>query len=216
MNHTRSRPPLLCSHARDGDRRRKPPQPPWCTVACHHLPQKRSWADAATPAHPLETLPAHARAKGVTFAKTSAPLGKDNPLSVTGGYRSVSGSVAAGTRGRPATSILARVASAGARAALTALPRARAATLAGWPAGLLARAGDLIFAANDEEAAWRGWNVERQRGGLSRVYRDPAFDLLVSCRQCRSHGTIATGTPCAPCSGTGRLVVDQPAIAPDG
>src|SRR5450631_871837 len=143
MNPTRSRPPLLCHSARSSDSRPKPPLPPGCSVDCHHRPRKRSWADAATSAQPLETLPAHARAKGVTLSKTSAPLGKDNPLVVAVSYRAVSGSVAAVTQGRPGTLVLDRVA----RAALMALPRAQTAILAGWLGGLIARAGDLIFAA---------------------------------------------------------------------
>jgi hypothetical protein len=216
MNHIRSRPPLLCSNAPNGDRRRKPPPPPWCTVDCHHLSQKRSWADAATPAQPLETLPAHARAAGVALSKTNAPLGKDNPLFVTGSYRAVSGSVAAGIRGHPATLILVRVAYAGARAARTARPRARTAILAGWLAGLLDRAGDLIFAANDREAHWRGWDIQRRHAGLGRCYRDPGFDALIRCSRCRGPGTTAARSPCAQCAGTGRIDLDQPPLAHDG
>ena len=218
MNPTRSRPPLLCHSARSSDSRPKPPLPPRCSVDCHHRPRKRSWADAATSAQPLETLPAHARAKGATLAKTSAPLGKDNPLVVTTSYRKVSGSVAAGTLGRPGTLMLLRTAYAGARAALMALPRAQTAIMADWLGGLIARTGDLIFifAACDEEAGWREWSIERRHGGLTRVYRDPAFDLIVHCPQCRGLGTATGGAECGLCSGTGRLVLDQPPIASDG
>jgi hypothetical protein len=150
------------------------------------------------------------------LAKTSAPLGKDNPLTVTTSYRRVSGSVAAGTLGRPGPLILLRTAYAGARAALMALPRAQTAILAGWLGAFIARAGDLLFAACDEEAGWRGWSVERRHGGLTRVYRDPAFDLIVHCPQCRGLGTAPGGAECGQCSGTGRLVLDQPPIASDG
>ena len=212
MNRTRSRPPLLCHSARSSNPRRKPPLHPGCSVDCHHRPRKSSRADAATSAQPLETLPAHARAKGVTLAKTSAPLGKDNPLVVTTSYRWVSGSVAGGTLGHPGTLILDRVA----RAALMALPRAQTAIAAGWLGDLVARAGDVKFAVCDEEAGWRGWSIERRRGGLTRVYRDPAFDLIVHCPQCRGLGTAPGGAECGLCSGTGRLVLDQPPIASDG
>jgi hypothetical protein len=212
MNLARSRPPLLCHSTRSSDPRRKPPLPPGCSVDCHHRPPRRSRADAATSAQPLETLPAHARAKGVTLHKTSAPLGKDNPLIVTVSYRVVTGSVAAVTRGRPGTLVLDRVA----RAALMALPHAQTAILAGWLGGLIARAGDLIFAAGDEEAGWRGWSIEQRHGGLTRVYRDPAFDLIVHCPRCRGLGTALGGAECGLCSGTGRLVPDQPPIASDG
>ena len=146
------------------------------------------------------------------MAKTSAPLGKDNPLAVTTSYRWVSGSVARGTLGHPGALILDRVA----RAALMALPRAQTAIVAGWLGDLVARAGDVIFAACDEEAGWRGWCMERRRGGLARVYRDPAFDLIVHCPQCRGPGTAPGGAECGLCSGTGRLVLDQPPIASDG
>jgi hypothetical protein len=216
MNPTRSRPPLLCHSARSSDPRQKPPLPPGCSVDCRHRPRKRSRADAATSAQPLETLPAHAGAKGVTLTKTSAPLGKDNPLVLTISYRWVCGSVAAGTLGPPGTLILLRTAYARARAALMALPRAQTATLLGWLSELIARAGDLMFAACDEEAGWRGWCMERRRGGLARVYRDPAFDLIVHCPQCRGLGTAPGGAECGLCSGAGRLVLDQPPIASDG
>ena len=150
------------------------------------------------------------------MTKTSAPLDKDNPLVATTRYRRVSGSVAEGILGRPGTLILLRTAYAEARAALMALPRAQTAILAGWLGGLIARAGDLVFAACDEEAGWRGWSVERRHGGLRRVYRDPAFDLIVHCPQCRGPGTAPGGAECVLCSGTGRLVLDQPPIASDG
>ncbi len=150
------------------------------------------------------------------MTKTSAPLGKDNPLVVTISYRWVCGSVASGTFGPRGTLVLLRTAYTGARAALMALPHAQTAILAGWLGELIARAGDLVFAACDEEAGWRGWNVERRHGGLARVYRDPAFDLIVHCPQCRGLGTASAGAECGLCSGTGRLVLDQPPIASDG
>lgn len=216
MNLTRSRPPPLCHSARSSNSRRKPPPPPGCSVDCHHRPRKCSRADAATSAQPLETLPAHAGDKGVTLTNTSAPLGKDNPLAVTISYRTVSGSVATGTLGRPGTLVLLRTACAGARAALMALPRAHTVIRAGWLGGLIAHAGDVIFAACDEEAGWRGWSIERRHGGLLRMYRDPAFDLIVHCPQCRGLGTAPGGVGCGPCSGTGRLVLDQPPVGSDG
>lgn len=150
------------------------------------------------------------------MAKTSAPPGKDNPLAVTTSYRTVPGSVAAGTLGRPGALIPLPIAYARARAALMALTRAQAAILAGWLGGLIARAGETIFAACDEEAGWRGWSIGRPHGGLTRVYRDPAFDLIGHCPQCRGLGTAPGGAECDPCSGTSRLVLDQPPIASDG
>jgi hypothetical protein len=46
---------------------------------------------------------------------------------------------------------------------LTALPR---------------HACDRLFAINDAEAHWRGWQITRVHGGFGRRYRDPAFDSL--------------------------------------
>jgi hypothetical protein len=40
------------------------------------------------------------------------------------------------------------------------------------------RANDRLFAMNDAEARWRGWQVTRVHGGFGRRYRDPAFDAL--------------------------------------
>jgi hypothetical protein len=42
---------------------------------------------------------------------------------------------------------------------------------------LLQRPGQLLFRADDEFARRQGWQVETGRFGLSRVYRDPRFDL---------------------------------------
>jgi hypothetical protein len=39
------------------------------------------------------------------------------------------------------------------------------------------RFGDRLFAMNDTEAYWRGWQIVRVRGGLTRRYRDPEFDM---------------------------------------
>jgi len=97
-----------------------------------------------------------------------------------------------------------------------ALPCAQTAILAGWLGAFSARAGEIIFAACDEETGWRGWSIERRHGGLTRVYSDPVFELIVRCPQCRGLGTAPGGAECGPCSGTGRLVLDQPPIASDG
>ena len=216
MNQTRLRQPRLCSSARDHSQRRKPPELPWCAADCHHLPRTRSWADAATSTQ-LDTIPAHARAKGVSaLPKISNPLGKDKPRIVTGSYQLVPAPVAAATWGHPGTLLLVRTAYAGARGTVTGLLRLRATVRAGWRPDLLQRFGGRVFAGNDREAGWRSWSIERRRAGLSRLYRDPMFDRLVRCRHCRGAGTAAAGTVCAPCSGTGRLVLDQPPIAHDG
>lgn len=47
-----------------------------------------------------------------------------------------------------------------------------------WLASVPRRAGSRLFATNDEEARWRGWQVTVIAGGLARQYRDPRFDTL--------------------------------------
>jgi hypothetical protein len=47
-----------------------------------------------------------------------------------------------------------------------------------WLIGLPRRAGARLFARNDEEAGWHGWQVTETWGGLGRQYRDPRFDAL--------------------------------------
>ena len=47
--------------------------------------------------------------------------------------------------------------------------------VAAWLAGLPRRAGRRLFAMNDREAGWRGWQVIELSGGLRRQYRDLRF-----------------------------------------
>jgi hypothetical protein len=47
-----------------------------------------------------------------------------------------------------------------------------------WLIGLPRRAGTRLYAANDAEARWWGWQVTERWGGLVRQYRDARFDLL--------------------------------------
>jgi hypothetical protein len=49
---------------------------------------------------------------------------------------------------------------------------------AAWLAGLPRRAGRMLFAVNDAEAGWRGWQVTETFGGLGRRYRDARFEAL--------------------------------------
>ena len=56
--------------------------------------------------------------------------------------------------------------------------RRTAGLMAAWLAGLPRRAGRRLFAMNDLEAGWRGWQVIELRGGLGRQYRDHRFDTL--------------------------------------
>ena len=113
-------------------------------------------------------------------------LGKYNPgwpignaletikVQVTGGVLDLTGP---GRRPRPPT-----------RLHLPELPigaafRSATASLAGWLASLPHRVGARLFAMNDMEAGWRGWEVTELRGGLARSYRDPRFDLLRALRE---------------------------------
>ncbi len=160
----------------------------------HRVPQKHSWADAATSAQ-LDTIPARARAKGVSaLTNISNLVGKDNPRVVTESHRGLLIPAGAVTWGRLAAILV----------------RDPAAILAGWLADLLIRIGDWMFAMNDEEARWHGWHIERRPAGLGRRYRDPRFDTLSRCQHCRGIGTIAADSLCAQCSGTGRLILGRP------
>ena len=46
----------------------------------------------------------------------------------------------------------------------------------GWLADLPRRLGNRIFAMNDAEAGWRGWEITVAAAGLGRQYRDPRFN----------------------------------------
>jgi hypothetical protein len=74
--------------------------------------------------------------------------------------------------------------------------------LAAWPR----RMCDRLFAINDAEAYWRGWQITRVHGGLGRRYRDPAFDTLLACADCQGIG-IQQNAQCDYCLGTGRLTI---------
>lgn len=76
--------------------------------------------------------------------------------------------------------------------------------------GLPKRICDRLFAPNDAEAYWWGWQIIKVRGGFRRRYRHPEFDTLVACTKCQGTGLeiveiIGTDMPCARCYGVGRL-----------
>jgi hypothetical protein len=87
--------------------------------------------------------------------------------------------------------------------------------LMSWLAAIPRRLGDRLFAMNDTEAYWRGWQIIKTRGGLARRYRDPRFVTLAECPKCRGAGVTTGGTgataggtadlPCLPCLGTGTI-----------
>jgi hypothetical protein len=74
-----------------------------------------------------------------------------------------------------------------------------------WLLNRLEAAGNRLFAADDQRAAARGWQVTPGRYGLSRRYRDPRFDMLISCPSCNGVGA-ADGWPCPACRATGRQI----------
>ena len=71
------------------------------------------------------------------------------------------------------------------------------------------RIWDRLFAADDARARGYGWQITAQRGGLGRSYRDPRFDLLATCTECRGTGVDADDRPCWVCPGTGRRALDR-------
>ena len=152
------------------------------------------------------------------MSKSSALLSNNNPRDVTAGYRIRSGPVASATLGHPVTMWLIRLAYRTAGAVLAGLVggRDRPGRTVARLAGIIRRAGDLIFMVNDEEAYWRGWTVERRHAGLGRRYRNPLFDTLATCPHCRGLGITATESLCVKCTGTGRVTIDQPPFAQDG
>jgi hypothetical protein len=81
-----------------------------------------------------------------------------------------------------------------------------AALMVSWLAAIPRRLGDRLFAMNDNEAYWRGWQINAVHGGLGRRYRDPRFGTLAGCATCWGAGVIGRA-PCVPCDGTGRVAL---------
>lgn len=75
-----------------------------------------------------------------------------------------------------------------------------------WIPAVMRRIGDVLFAPNDVEARWMGWEIASTHNGLGRRYRDPLFDKLTQCPRCEGAG-ISEGIPCLPCLGTGRITI---------
>lgn len=211
MNVTR--PLLLCTSAQHRDLRRKQELPLRCSVGCHHPARKRSWADAATSAQPSDNLPARARTRGATLAKTSALPANNNPRAVTGGYQTGPIPVTTGTLGHLASIRLILFAY---RATGLLEVQDRPSGIVARIAAIVAAFGDIVFLANDEEACRWGWTIERRHGGLGRRYRHPRFDTLATCGHCRGLGITAAESWCVACAGTGRVTIGQPPVPHDG
>jgi hypothetical protein len=76
-----------------------------------------------------------------------------------------------------------------------------------------------LFAATDTTGRQHGWQASSTRWGFGRRYRDPRFDTLASCGDCRGRGITSPGNPCHKCGGTGRITVqpaDEPPSSPQG
>lgn len=68
-------------------------------------------------------------------------------------------------------------------------------SLAGWLAGMPRQAGGRLFARNDEEAGWRGWQPTQLHRGLARSYRDERFGILHLIRGIDSGTQALDGCP---------------------
>jgi hypothetical protein len=74
-------------------------------------------------------------------------------------------------------------------------------------ATLLRTVGGRLFRNDDTRAREHGWEVSERHGGLSRVYRDPRFDLLQVCPACRDATAGQRDRACDSCSGSGRVTL---------
>jgi hypothetical protein len=75
--------------------------------------------------------------------------------------------------------------------------------------GLIGALGERLFHEDDARALRHGWQIETRHVGLARTYRDPRFDQLAQCPDCRGAGTDALDRSCPRCSATGRIVLTQ-------
>lgn len=76
--------------------------------------------------------------------------------------------------------------------------------------------GARLFHEDDARALCRGWQIEIRHAGLTRTYRDPRFDRLLQCPDCRGASTDAFGSPCPRRSATGRIILTQDISATHG
>jgi len=167
----RPRPLPLCRSVRTValHPRKKPQRPGLRTAIRCAIPRTYRWADAAIPTR-RSTTQALDRAGRASDVINAGNVTSNSKLP----WRSVQPGPAAAATGAPAGTASGRR-SAGDRAA--GIP-AFLSVLLGWLAAILRRAGDRLFAMNDAEAGWRGWQTTRTHGGLGRRYRDPQFGTL--------------------------------------
>lgn len=74
--------------------------------------------------------------------------------------------------------------------------------IAEWLARLAERAGNWVFARDDQTAHDHGRQVISRLSGLARRYRDPRFDALGACPGCEGNGYVH-GETCGACQATG-------------
>ena len=74
-----------------------------------------------------------------------------------------------------------------------------------------------LFAAADTTERQHDWQASSASWAFGRRYRDPRFDALASCGDCRGRGIVYAGNSCHKCGGTGRITVrpaDEPPSSP--
>lgn len=83
-----------------------------------------------------------------------------------------------------------------------------------WAKARLLALTQRLFAAGDTAARQHGWQVNSMHGGFGRSYRDPRFDAMTSCGDCRGRSITTPGSPCQTCGGTGRIIIEPAAELP--
>ena len=131
------------------------------------MPQKHRWASAATPAQRNTIRPQEPPRKVSDLINGTPLLGKDNPRWPIGNVTETMQVPDVRSPNSPGPAV-----------AIADAIRATTALAVSWLIGLPRRAGYRLFARNDAEARWRGWQVTELAGGLARQYRDRRFDNL--------------------------------------
>jgi hypothetical protein len=151
------------------------------------IPQKHRWAGAATPTQRIATRRTQIPpGKASDMINGTNLLGKDNPRWPNGNATETANFLA----GAPGPRTAARrkvvrflgIALIPVKSTGKAL-RTACAMLGAQLADVPHRIGAKLFATNDAEAHWHGWDVTELHAGLARSYRDPRFDALQALRE---------------------------------
>jgi hypothetical protein len=187
----RTRPLPLCARVRhmNAYQRRDPlasrrqPEP---QIHCG-IPQKHRWAGAATPTQRNAThRPQVSPGKASDMINGTNLLGKHNPQWPNGNTTETTNIlVVAPPRLTAPRRKLIRFPGIPRIPVIPAGPALRTScgALGSRLSGIPRRIGARLFAANDAEARWRGWQVTQLHGGLARSYRDPRFNALQALRE---------------------------------